>query len=446
MRGGIVITADDVTIRDRHGRRRRARDRGRRRATASGSSDVRVEGAELDGIHVRRGQVEIRDCVIRSLPARLRRRESTSRSASTRARASSSGCTIAGGLRGDRHPLRAGAWSRDNRVSETELRAITMTEMSMGKIEDNDVDGAHGVGIFCGDYSDVRDRGQHGRRTSGPTATRGDRSRNGVAIQAHYGAEAELEDNEIVASPGGIAAVSDATIDTPVSPPRLQLIARTGHPNFLDLPWDEPLEEWESERLVEVVRGIHRHVVRFVEYEPARSTRSRSCPSARAARVRAPAPLEDEEMPVVEAVGVVTERGDDLEAVLITRHLEYSLPFRTLFARGSVPDLRPRLLDAAPSCSSACTWAASSGATARSRTRSSAATPARSPPTSSTPRPASSIPASRTASGRTTSRSRRRTSPASCSTSRPSSAATASSTRRRRPPSWSSATSRSGTS
>ena len=50
-------------------------------------------------------------------------------------------------------------------------------------------------------------------------------------------------------------------------PARLQLIARTGHPNFLDLPWDEPLEAWASERLVEVVRGIHRHVVRFVEYE-----------------------------------------------------------------------------------------------------------------------------------------------------------------------------------
>ena len=50
-------------------------------------------------------------------------------------------------------------------------------------------------------------------------------------------------------------------------PPRLQLIARTGHPDFLDLPWDEPLEAWEHERLVEVVRGIHRHVVRFVEYE-----------------------------------------------------------------------------------------------------------------------------------------------------------------------------------
>ena len=50
-------------------------------------------------------------------------------------------------------------------------------------------------------------------------------------------------------------------------PARLQLVARTGHPDFLDLPWQLPLEEWESERLVEVVRGLSRHTVRFVNYD-----------------------------------------------------------------------------------------------------------------------------------------------------------------------------------
>ena len=135
-----------------------------------------------------------------------------------------------------------------------------------------------------------------------------------------------------------------------MSPARLQLIARTGHPDFLDLPWDEPLEDWTHERLVEVVRGIHRHVVRFVEYEgplgPALyALKELPTPIARReyGLLRS---LAAEEMPVVDAVGVVTERGPDLEAVLITRHLDYSLPFRTLFARGSVPDLRRRLLDA----------------------------------------------------------------------------------------------------
>jgi hypothetical protein len=133
-------------------------------------------------------------------------------------------------------------------------------------------------------------------------------------------------------------------------PARLQLIARTGHPDFLDLPWDEPLAEWESERLVEVVRGIHRHVVRFVEYDgplgPALYALKELPPDLARREWRLLRALAEEEMPVVKAVGVASERGDGLDAVLITRHLDYSLPFRTLFARGSVPDLRRRLLDA----------------------------------------------------------------------------------------------------
>ena len=133
-------------------------------------------------------------------------------------------------------------------------------------------------------------------------------------------------------------------------PARLQLIARTGHPDFLDLPWEEPLAEWKSERLVEVVRGIHRHVVRFVEYDGTHGPKIYAVKELPAPVARREYDLlrrlAAEEMPVVEAVGVVTERGEGLECALITRHLDYSLPFRTLFARGSVPDLRRRLLDA----------------------------------------------------------------------------------------------------
>jgi hypothetical protein len=131
---------------------------------------------------------------------------------------------------------------------------------------------------------------------------------------------------------------------------RLQLLARTGHPDFLDLPWGEPLAEWESERLVEVVRGIHRHVVRFVEYDGPLGPRLyalKELPVELARReYRLLRQLAEEEVPVVDAVGVVSDRDGDLDAVLITRHLDYSLPFRTLFARGGVPDLRVRLLDA----------------------------------------------------------------------------------------------------
>jgi hypothetical protein len=49
---------------------------------------------------------------------------------------------------------------------------------------------------------------------------------------------------------------------------------------------------------------------------------------------------------VVEVVGVVSEREQELDAVLITRHLDYSLPFRTLFAGRDIAELRDSLLDA----------------------------------------------------------------------------------------------------
>ena len=131
-----------------------------------------------------------------------------------------------------------------------------------------------------------------------------------------------------------------------MSAPNFQLVARTGHPSFLDLPWDEPLEEWDSPRFVNLIRGISRHVVRFVEYDgnlyalkelPERPARREWTLLRR---------LEGQGLPVVEAVGIVTARGGDLDAILITKHLEYSLPYRALFSGAAIPDLRTHLLNA----------------------------------------------------------------------------------------------------
>ncbi len=94
-----------------------------------------------------------------------------------------------------------------------------------------------------------------------------------------------------------------------------------------------------------LIRGISRHIVRFVEYDgtlyalkelPERPARREWTLLRR---------LEGQGLPVVEAVGIVTGRGDDLDAVLITRHLEYSLPYRALFSGRGIPDLRTHLLN-----------------------------------------------------------------------------------------------------
>jgi len=131
---------------------------------------------------------------------------------------------------------------------------------------------------------------------------------------------------------------------------RLQLTARTGHPDFLDLPWDVPLAEWTHDRLVEMPLGIHRHVVRTVRYQD-RLYHLKELPRRYALREwRFLRHLKEEGVPVVDVVGIVTLRddaeGNRLDACLITQHLEFSVPYRLLFLRREHHMLRDPLIDA----------------------------------------------------------------------------------------------------
>ena len=127
---------------------------------------------------------------------------------------------------------------------------------------------------------------------------------------------------------------------------RLQLI--TTHdplPDYLELPLRQPLAEWTHPGLVEFPIGIHRHVVRFFESEQGLFA-LKELPGRLADREFALLRhLAEEGVPVVEVLGVISERGDDLEDILITRHLEFSLPFRFLFTRSGISSLRESIVD-----------------------------------------------------------------------------------------------------
>lgn len=130
----------------------------------------------------------------------------------------------------------------------------------------------------------------------------------------------------------------------------LRIFARTGHPDFLDLPWAEPLETWKHDRLVEIPAGLHRHVVRFVRYGAVLYV-LKELPKRYAEReYRFLNFLKEEGVPTAEAVGVVTDRidahGEALQAVIISKHLSYSLPYRILFSRRSDPELVTTMIDA----------------------------------------------------------------------------------------------------
>jgi len=121
-------------------------------------------------------------------------------------------------------------------------------------------------------------------------------------------------------------------------------------PALLDLPWGVPLEDWPADHLVALPQGISRHIVRFVKLNETvyalKETRERIA-EKEYDLLRA---LERIDFPAVEAVAIVTDRetddGEVLESVLITRHLQFSLPYRALFSHVLRPETMNRLLDA----------------------------------------------------------------------------------------------------
>ena len=132
---------------------------------------------------------------------------------------------------------------------------------------------------------------------------------------------------------------------------RLQFIPRKEPPDLLDLPWATPLLEWDHPRLVQMAKGPSRHVVRFVS-DGERVYALKETVQADAEREYAMLRLlAEENLPVVEAVGVVTGRqsaaGDPLAAVLITRYLDYALPYGYLFGIEGGYGLGRKLVDAA---------------------------------------------------------------------------------------------------
>ena len=133
----------------------------------------------------------------------------------------------------------------------------------------------------------------------------------------------------------------------------LSVVTRQGHPDFLDLPWEHPLEGWNrvTDRLVALRRGQSRHVVRMVRYDE-RVYALKELPHRLATHeYRVLRHLSDERLPAVRPVGVVSGRtardGAELDSVLITRYLDFSLPYQHLFHTTSAAMLSDRLLDAA---------------------------------------------------------------------------------------------------
>ena len=130
----------------------------------------------------------------------------------------------------------------------------------------------------------------------------------------------------------------------------LELTAARPYPALLDLPWDTPLEEWPEDLLAALPRGISRHVVRFVRID-GRVIAVKEIKADLARREYSMLrDLGRLGQPCVEPVGVVSGRttaaGQPLDACLLTRHLQFSLPYRAMLSQTLRPDTADRLIDA----------------------------------------------------------------------------------------------------
>ncbi|MBW3666030.1 MAG: DUF4032 domain-containing protein [Actinobacteria bacterium] len=130
--------------------------------------------------------------------------------------------------------------------------------------------------------------------------------------------------------------------------PRLHI--RPGNPDFLDLPWEEPISDWDHRRLVEMPTGIHRHPVVFVAYEEGVF-----------AVKELPASLAENEFEVLSTLEGFTTRAaepaglmervwvdahSEQAAAVITRYVRYAFPYRTVVSGPGFGRRRTQMLDA----------------------------------------------------------------------------------------------------
>jgi nitrous oxidase accessory protein NosD len=197
VHGGLVIRADNVTVRD---------------VTVVGGEDgvvvsgatgvvldrVHVRAARLDGFHVRRAQVMIKDCSVSGMVSAYAQDIDISFTFD-KPMSMVEGCRLRGGQEGIVSDS-ARVMVERNTVTTTTLRGITVTEMSMSSVERNTVDRALGIGIFCADQSSCM-IAQNRIAGIRPDGASGDRTRLGYAIVAHSAATAFLEDNDVARNP-----------------------------------------------------------------------------------------------------------------------------------------------------------------------------------------------------------------------------------------------------
>ena len=130
----------------------------------------------------------------------------------------------------------------------------------------------------------------------------------------------------------------------------LRIVANRPDPAIVKLPWSTPLEQWTDEFVVPLPRGLSRHIVRIVRLGDRTYAVKETNEEIAFREYRLLRNLQRMGLPAVVPQGVVAGRlsttGEELPAALMTEHLKFSLPYRSLFSHGLTAENLPSLIDA----------------------------------------------------------------------------------------------------
>ncbi|MGB7860081.1 MAG: DUF4032 domain-containing protein [Acidimicrobiia bacterium] len=130
--------------------------------------------------------------------------------------------------------------------------------------------------------------------------------------------------------------------------PRLQI--RPGNPDFLDLPWEDPINTWDHPRRVEMPSGVHRHPVIFVAYPEGVYAIKEMSARLSEREYQVLGILEGRTSQVATPAGLVErlwlDPHDEGAAAVITRYVEHSFPYRHLVSGPGFGVRRSQMMDA----------------------------------------------------------------------------------------------------
>lgn len=143
---------------------------------------------------------------------------------------------------------------------------------------------------------------------------------------------------------------------------KFQIASPSHYFTDLRLPWSRHLDEWPERDFVEVARGIHRNVVKFISHKDrVYALKELATPIAQK-EYKVLRELEELGLPVVEPVGLVTHRDENVgvaqegreptamsmknRGLLITNYLVGALPYRIIIQQGISKEQMFQMLDA----------------------------------------------------------------------------------------------------